>query len=67
MATRAKLSARRDDGDIKILGRWSPDAVKLYQETPTPHVAHLARMTLGPDSSISSGVIPPNQCWWGDE
>jgi hypothetical protein len=59
MATWAKLSARMDDGDIKILGRWSSDAVKLYQESSTPHVAHLARMTIRPDNSVSSGVIPP--------
>lgn len=67
MATWTKLLARLDDGDIKILGPWSSDVVQLYKETTTPHVAHLARMTIRPDSSISSGIIPPDQCWWGDE
>ncbi|GFZ50360.1 hypothetical protein JCM24511_08117 [Saitozyma sp. JCM 24511] len=67
MATWAKLSSGLDDGDIKLLGRWSSEAVKLYQETPTAQVAQLARATLRPSTSAPPGLVPTHQCWWGDE
>lgn len=67
MATWAKLSAKMDDGDIKLLGRWSSDAVKLYQETPTYQVALLAQRTLSTSRFSPSGIVPPARCWWGDE
>lgn len=67
LATWAKLSARMQDTDIKLLGRWSSDAVKLYQETPTSHLAELARSTLRLDGSSRHDIIPTTDCWWGDE
>lgn len=66
LATWAKLSARLQDEDIKLLGRWSSDAVKLYQETPTSHIASLAARTLLPARS-GPAVVPTADCWWGDE
>nr|XP_031860706.1 uncharacterized protein CI109_003749 [Kwoniella shandongensis]KAA5527778.1 hypothetical protein CI109_003749 [Kwoniella shandongensis] len=67
LATWAKLASGLDDGDIKLLGRWSSDAVKLYQESPTSHLANLARSTLRPSTVLPRGIIPPDRCWWGDE
>jgi hypothetical protein len=61
MATWAELSARMDDGDIKIPGCWISDAVsvKLYQETTTSHVAHMAQMTLRPRAPSRTVLSPP--------
>ena len=67
LATWAKLAGNMDDGDIKLLGRWSSEAVKLYQEAPLSHIANLARVTLRVSPHAPPGVIPPSGCWWGDE
>ena len=66
LATWAKLSSKMDDGDIKLLGRWSSDAVKLYQETPRSRLLELAASTLVPNPAVP--LLPSaRQCWWGDE
>lgn len=67
LATWAKLAAKLEDGDIKLLGRWSSDAVKLYQQTSDSDIASLARSTLTVPARSIQGVPPPARCWWGDE
>jgi len=49
LATWAKVSAELHDGDIKLLGRWSSEAVKLYQDIPDARLAAIARTTLSPN------------------
>jgi hypothetical protein len=47
LATWPKSACGFDDGDIKLLGRWSSEGTKLHQ-APTSRIADLARATLSP-------------------
>lgn len=66
LATWAKLSADPNDGDIKLLGRWSSDAVKLYQDIPDSRLAAIARTTLTPNPTVTSGIVSQSSWWLGD-
>ena len=66
-ATWAKLSANLGDDDIRLLGRWSSNAVRLYQESTPAQLADISRATLTVNPSAPTGILPPAACWWGDE
>ena len=67
LATWAKLSSGLGDDDIRLLGRWSSSAVRLYQDSTPQQVASILSKTLLAAPNVPTGVIPPTTCWWGDE
>jgi len=67
LATWAKLSAKLGDDDIRLLGRWSSNAVRLYQESTPAQLANISRATFTVNPSAPTGILPPAAYWWGDE
>ena len=67
LATWAKISSRLGDDDIRLLGRWSSNAVCLYQEKTPEQVAAISRGTLLAAPNAPDGIVSHATSWWGDE